>query len=407
MTSLVWQHPFALLGALSIVLPIAIHLLGRGHARVYRFPTLRFFRTSRLLPTRRTRIHDPWLLALRAAILIAAAAALAQPLFARSGRRAEVQRRLVRAVIIDSSASMRSTADSILRIANHAATASDESVVIRTATPSAALRSASEWLQRRAGRREIVVVSNFPRASLEGINEVPAGVGLRFVRVPFTPAKDIDRGSLHVAIAGPTVTATWGSSVAATAPIRLLTSDAERADADLALDAARSIAGTYGFDTTHAVSIVLPGYPKRDALLNGPLPRQPWMIDVLARLLSPYIARQSDSSANAAIVLFCSAPAASLSCATLTADVLRASTMLPTLDQYAFETVPDSTLARLERAPAAGTDVGRSRDWLTGPSDGRWLWALALLLIAAEALVRRDRVRRTDTLNAPAHDLAA
>ena len=77
---MIWQNPWAWLGMVGVALPILIHLLGRGHARVLRFPTLRFIDPSRLLPTKRSRIQDPLLLAVRVAIVGCAAIALAQPL---------------------------------------------------------------------------------------------------------------------------------------------------------------------------------------------------------------------------------------------------------------------------------------------------------------------------------------
>src|ERR1700749_1932101 len=100
---MIWLNPWAWAGVIGVALPILIHLLGRGHAQVLKFPTLRFLDASRLLPTKRTRIHDPLLLAVRVAILLFAAAALAQPLVLTNGRKASLDRGLARAIIVDTS----------------------------------------------------------------------------------------------------------------------------------------------------------------------------------------------------------------------------------------------------------------------------------------------------------------
>src|ERR1043166_6684007 len=103
---MIWLNPWAWAGLVALALPIAIHLLGRGHARVHKFPTLRFLEASRLLPTRRTRVRDLLLLAVRIGILAAAVAALAQPLLLTPGLKQSLDRGLGRAVILDTSASM-------------------------------------------------------------------------------------------------------------------------------------------------------------------------------------------------------------------------------------------------------------------------------------------------------------
>jgi hypothetical protein len=101
-----WGNPWAWAGLVTVALPILIHLLGRGHARVHRFPTLRFLEASRLLPTRRTRVHDWWLLVTRVGILAVAVAALAQPALRTANRTRALGRALARAIVLDTSFSM-------------------------------------------------------------------------------------------------------------------------------------------------------------------------------------------------------------------------------------------------------------------------------------------------------------
>ena len=50
-------------------------------------------------------------------------------------------------------------------------------------------------------------------------------------------------------------------------------------------------------------------------------------------------------------------------------------------------TIADAALDAWRREP--GSDVVPTED--TAPSDGRWLWLLALLLLGAEVLLRRPR----------------
>src|SRR3954462_1104830 len=106
---MIWQNPWAWAGIATVALPILIHLLGRDRAPRHSFPTLRFLETAELLPTRRMRVHDRLLLAVRIAVLVAAAAALAQPLFLLGGRSRALDQRVARAIIVDTSASMQRT----------------------------------------------------------------------------------------------------------------------------------------------------------------------------------------------------------------------------------------------------------------------------------------------------------
>src|SRR6185369_3408230 len=85
--AVIWLNPWALIGLAGVALPVLIHLLARGHARRHRFPSLRFIDPSQLLPTRRTRVQDPLLLALRCGIVGLTALALAQPVLLTARRK--------------------------------------------------------------------------------------------------------------------------------------------------------------------------------------------------------------------------------------------------------------------------------------------------------------------------------
>ena len=103
---MIWLNPWAWIGTIAIAIPIAVHLLGRRHPRRQVFPTLRFLSISRLVPARRTRPVDLALLAIRIGIVLLAVAALAQPVFLSRANATEAGRAIVRAIVVDTSASM-------------------------------------------------------------------------------------------------------------------------------------------------------------------------------------------------------------------------------------------------------------------------------------------------------------
>src|SRR4051794_39243167 len=179
-----WQNPLALLGVLAVALPVLIHLLGRGHAKVHRFPTLRFLDASRLLPTRRTTVHDLPLLLVRSAILALAAVALTQPLWLTKARRRSMDGGLARAIIVDTSASMAGSIDSARAVARRSAAEAQISVVVESGDPRGELIGAVGWLTRQGRRGEIVIVSDFQRGSVErnDLAAVPPSVGIALLR---------------------------------------------------------------------------------------------------------------------------------------------------------------------------------------------------------------------------------
>ena len=43
---MIWQHPLAWIGLISLAVPLLVHLVGRRRPKLLRFPTLRFFELS-------------------------------------------------------------------------------------------------------------------------------------------------------------------------------------------------------------------------------------------------------------------------------------------------------------------------------------------------------------------------
>ncbi|MFZ1932910.1 MAG: BatA and WFA domain-containing protein [Thermoguttaceae bacterium] len=71
--------PLFLIAALAAAIPVVMHLVNRQRAKQLPFPTLRFLKISVQKTRRRKRVHDVLLMAIRAAVLLLIAAALAKP----------------------------------------------------------------------------------------------------------------------------------------------------------------------------------------------------------------------------------------------------------------------------------------------------------------------------------------
>jgi hypothetical protein len=226
---------------------------------------------------------DIGLRVLRAAIVAAAAAAVAAPVWITAARRAAWDARTVRVIVLDTSASMQR------RAANGSGTAADRARELAASlTPpahrvetieaerlDAALADAVRAFDRLPpARREIAIVSDFQRGSISSatLARVPAGIGVRLVRVapesragPLVVARRVV-GAPDGAIAAQDVTAiatahsTSVRAVPASGPaaewIRFDGSEEERRGAAASLAAARA-AGIAAPDATMPVRVVL------------------------------------------------------------------------------------------------------------------------------------------------------
>ncbi len=74
--------PLWLVGLASLAVPLTLHLWGRRTGRAVRVGSVRLLSGSPPPMARRPRLHDPWLLALRCALLTALVLALARPSWA-------------------------------------------------------------------------------------------------------------------------------------------------------------------------------------------------------------------------------------------------------------------------------------------------------------------------------------
>jgi hypothetical protein len=433
-----WLNPWAWTGLVAIALPVLIHLLGQQPARRQRFPTLRFIGESRPLPTRRTRVHDLILLALRCGAIVAAVMALAQPQLRHSPHQA-ADHSLARAIIIDRSASMlRRAAEggTALTVAERVATRLSDSAQSRTMLvaedPAAAIPGALAWLARQSGRSELMIISDFQAGTLDAaaLAAVPARIGVRFVRVAVVPTDTLEIRSAigdqdllaraTLALPDRTTSVAWLTGEAATSPPHTLIALAgadEAPAADAASQAARSVPVPLPIDTTRAVAIVYPHAAERQAMRRAAVvPHASWMADLLARLRHDPLLAQAAADATIVdtaspgsafvlartrsgqpavlateatlkgaerLVLLPLTDADALTSAALIAALSRSLSLAPSPAERNPLLIADSTLARWQRPAGPGTVAGRD------DSEGRWFWVLALLLLGAEFLFRR------------------
>jgi hypothetical protein len=390
---MIWQNPLALMGLAAIAIPVLLHLLSRRNARVERFPSLRFLPPAQSSPVRLTRITDPLLMVVRALIVAAAAIGLAQPLWRTANRSAAAGQRLARAVLIDTSASMRGTGttaaiDSARRIAAALAGGAAVSVVVETASPATVLQGASSWLDAQSGRRELIVLSDFQTWTLDSIDlrSVSPQVGIRLERMPFAgaapfPGRESSRRE---------------SSQRA---LTVLAGPASRADANAALRAA-SVADRDS--TALPILVVFPDAPERSALIRDAAPIETKAFaDAVVRLrgdvlVRAALARANDSTGFTAgeaaiegrqsLVVFPSfAPGTLQSVALLASAATAFDTPLSPAERDPT-VIPEEATGALAREPQSEVSISPSP---AGASDGRWLWLIALLLIGVETLIRR------------------
>jgi len=456
----IWQNPWALLGLLAVAVPVLIHLLGRDKAPRHSFPSLRFIEIAELPPTRRTRLHDLLLLATRVLIFAVAAAALAQPLVLVASRRAAIDSRLARAIIVDTSASMQRptpsaahAVDSARSAAKRLAGDAQTSISIETNTPSLAIGGAVAWLESQPSRREIVIVSDFQTGALDSVAvaAIPTPIGLRAVPISTTGNVPLERRNLlrdasviaHIDVAtNPTVVSwTLGARADSARSEPRITLDAtDRSLVEALMAGAKTLGVAAPIDSSLMVTVVFPSAADRDALMKrATRVSSQRLTEIVSRLLADSLigsprefamapvarASSGDSrrlgptlmsvagSANAIaaedtvggahrLLVFSYDSVANVNTAMLIAAIRRASSTAPSIRELDPSTTPKAVIDSWQRAPSA-TPTRETVDSTNGPSDARWLWLVVLALLGAEAMLRRDRpavaIRREEQAN--------
>lgn len=427
-----WAAAGALSGLVLVLLPVLIHLMGRAPARVRRFPSLRFLDASRLLPSKRSKLQDPLLLLLRAAILVLAAFALAGPVFAPDSAATDASAR-ASVVIIDTSASVR-------REAARALIPASPGAVIEAARPGDALAGANAWLRTQRGAREIVVISDFQAGALDtaDVTGFAPGTTLRLLRAPSRPpqrdptlrlAQGGSSIGVRTTLVGESAEVSWQRIGPATDwLLPRFGTPAELADAALAVNAANAI-GRADASVVRQSSITLL-FTGAAAATTAPLSER-WQGDVVARVVADSLFAETaalemsgaDSVAAPAIVIargldgrpivsaasngagrllfFVHARASSVTAMALHAAITRepAAWIAAELEP---RTLTDTELAHLSTVHVDGNLVEREPDVPLESPATRWLWILALAFLAIEWLVRNRlaSARSAEAMNA-------
>jgi hypothetical protein len=385
-------QPWAWIGLVAVAAPIVAHLLARRSARRLPFPTVRFLPAAIQTPISRDRLTDVGLLVVRCLVLVAAAAALAQPVWLTADRRRTLGESVARAIVVDSG--VVNAAD---KLAGQLSAESTVARVTRADAPARLLGEAATWLAQQPMRREIVVVSDFPAQSLSkaDVDGVPAGIGIKLV--PVSPG-----GRSRAAVElrdGP----------------ELLTAAADRANALAARDAASAQTGTAAGRKDRSIALLFPGHEGRDALLKSARDiDEPWMFDVVRaiaqdRLVAAAAAETGKPVADILaplagpingerhLVLVMSAQPASLMSAAVMRAAAHAVAPASTADVSVTHTAEQ--LKAWERPPAA---VAPDDSRVPEESRGRWLWLAALVLMVIERVITQ-RAQRARHLRTAAH----
>jgi hypothetical protein len=426
-----WQNATAFWGLLLLGAPIVIHLLRRHRAHRVQFPSLRFVRTAQASASRFRRLSDPLLLALRLGVIALAVSAAARPIVLTSSRLARWNASTARALVIDTSPSMRDGVDRV-REASDAADAEAKTAAYskRFDVPVLAdgIARAAAWLSSTPpSRKEIVVISDVQLGAIdaESVAGVPESVGIRIVpigaavaarRIDGPPLMDPVGPASHVQMVDLT-----SESTAVTIERR---SDAGRlgiriipeAAADRLLRVAAR-AGTAAGARSQRIAIRLLGADPAPPSLSSLEPiRAGWMLRTVLRLQET-LASMRDLAANSRgldrvtahpwtvlladdggrtivasaaagdeLVVDVAAPSDSL----LAAAVVRAALNARVdVDGYREMEIARSEPALLDalKRPAGPVDAGAWRS--ADVTDARWCWLLALGFLLAELWLRR------------------
>jgi hypothetical protein len=434
-----WQNPAALWGLLLVAGPVAVHLLRRHRADRVLFPSLRFVQASQTAAVRLRPPADLLLLFVRAAIVALAVAAAAGPILLTAARTSRWTGNVARAVVVDSSESMR-VGDSAA-VASEAALAELSSATYgqRFDSPDllAAVQRVASWLKTTApSRKEIVVISDFQRGALdpgaarETTTAIDSAVGLRFVTVgrpvesatfegaPTLSGAGVAAQSLRIDITAKSTAAVLERSPRESSGLRLLASRNEQDAAARLLDAVAR-AGTPAGASSETMTIRFSG-AAQDLGTVEPI-RAGWMLDVVAaigrspglqRLIAeagsagsssadlpwvPVLRREngqpiaSAARAHDGLVLDVAASADTFFAAAIVREALTARQGVARYAEREIARIDANVLTSLERLP--GPVSGDAWRYADDTADARWCWLGVIALLLVEQWLRTTRTR--------------
>jgi hypothetical protein len=434
-----WLNPAALSGFALLALPIVIHLLRAHRAERILFPSLRFVTPSRTAAVR-LRLPADWpLLLVRLAIVASAVVAVAQPMVITRSRLRTWNARIVRAVIVDTSAAMNvadGSGQRPLDVAREAAAAEGRSAWqvarIEGASLGDAFVRALTWLSvAPPARHEIVVISGFTEGSLQGsdLANVPSAVGLRFVRVGGPVDARHVTGERLFAVADELAQVQQIELTGPKTGLRLTREAGSQSGLSVAGEDAASPEVRRLWRTVAAAGAPAPSAGEPLVCLFGPTgigaaaepmgPRTPrWILRTLVRLQSDETLRQISSRVTAsrlgdsdlwtvASVDRSGEPLVRVSArgdrllmqVGASTDSFMAAAAVRALlvaragdwsrpDQEILRTAPETLSAWSRPAPEVDEEAWRHAD----RSDGRWFWIVAVLLLGIEQRLRRSAV---------------
>jgi hypothetical protein len=400
-----WLAPGAFAALALLAGPLIVHLLARRNARRVVFPAMHFVPPAQAASVRLRRPSDIGLLLLRLAIVTIAVIAAAQPLLLTRWRLAQWNGRLTRAVVVDTSANVPAP-----EIASQLADEQMANVfgAHRWNTPILAdgIERAGRWLESTApSRREIVVISDFQLGALDeaAVATIPSGIGVRLIRAGVPPESRTTssapveswRGGIWQAtttIDAAGTRTSWSRRGDAGVPgwISVLARRGDEPAADRALRAAAS-PGVPAGDSGQRIVV-------RFAGADGAAAPQPvktaWIASAAIALKGSDLLQGVDpvvvSEREGVMVVDAPLPATDLASPAVIRAAMLAVRPERIVDPEAeISTMTDADLARWQRdaEPVTSPDAAAGRN--VGNGDARWLWGLALLLLAIESRVRR------------------
>lgn len=392
---MIWNAPSAAIGLLLLAGPVLVHLLVRRLATRLVFPAMRFVPPVRAAAIRLRRPSDLVLLLLRLGIVTAAVLAALEPVLVTSGRRSAWSARVARAVIVDASPSVAGAAAAPLADAEAGGAFVSRRFV--SADLHDAIGRANEWLATTSpSRPEISIVSDFQLGAVDAadISAIPANTGVRLIRAgtpsaPAGPLAPVDgwrqaRWRPSLTLASGATGVTWQREPGDGAdPVTVRAAPADMPAATRAAEAARSFGVPVG-DPSRKIEIAFAGAPAA----TSSAPSTPWIAKaamalhqsaLVAASGAPLVIGERDGGMTVATTL----PATSPFAPAVIRAVLLSSGAVVADRERETGAVDEATLSAWRRAPRpSGTGVPPDA------SDGRWLWALALVLILVEGVIR-------------------